>query len=154
MRRRVALLLIVAAATVVPAAAAVIVPQHSIAGVRLGMTEKKVRALLGKPLAVKVSQNDFGTFRQLVYAQVSVGFQSGPKVTGMTTTSPKERTAAGVGVGSTVAQLRAALRGETCRKEFGVFHCWLGAFDPGKVVTDFFVRGGRVSRVTLGYVID
>jgi hypothetical protein len=155
-RRRLALALTAALALgMALPAAATIVPQHSIAGVKLGMTEKRVRALKGKPLAVRKSRNDFGTFRELVYARVRVGFQSGSKVTAVSTTSPKERTARGLGIGSSVEQIKAALKGVRCKKEFGIDHCWLGAdWKPGAVVTDLMLKHGRVSRVTIGYVID
>jgi hypothetical protein len=157
MRRPLALGLLALAAATAGAAPAggVVVPQRSIAGLELGMTERKVRALMGRPLAVRQSQNDFGRYRELVYARVRVSFQSGPRATALTTTSPNERTAGGVGVGSTRAQVRAALRGVRCKREFGVDHCWLGDdARVGAVVTDLLLRHGRVSRITIGYVID
>jgi hypothetical protein len=33
-------------------------------------------------------------------------------------------------------------------------HCFLGAFLPGRRVTDFFIRNGHVSRIVVGFVID
>ncbi|MGZ4360215.1 MAG: hypothetical protein ACXVZW_10595, partial [Gaiellaceae bacterium] len=122
--------------------------------VRLGMTEAKVRALLGKPLGVRESSNDFGLYRELRYATVRVGFQTGRKVTALNTTSPSERTASGIGVGSTVAQVKATLHGVKCKKEFGVDHCWLGSYEPGTAVTDLRLKNGRVTMVTVAYVID
>jgi hypothetical protein len=42
-----------------------------------------------------------------------------------------------------------------CRTESGGFrHCWVGRFLPGRVVTDFRVRSGRVASVLIGYVLD
>jgi len=155
MRFRSLLLLPVLALLVFSASAeAVIVPQHSIAGVRLGMTEVQVRAKLGVPIRVRHGSNLFGSWRQLVYGRVDVSFQSGKKATSLTTKSKLERTPSGVGVGSTLTQLRAGLKGEICKKEFGVHHCWIGSWEPGRVISDFRLVRGRVSVVGIGYVFD
>jgi hypothetical protein len=155
MRFRFLLLLPVLAALVFSAAAqAVIVPQRSIAGAKLGMTEVQVRARLGTPKSVRHGSNLFGPWRQLVFRRVTVFFQSGKKATNLTTKNRLERTSSGVGVGSTLTVLRDGLKGETCKKEFGVHHCWVGSWESGRVISDFRIVSGRVSVVTVGYVFD
>lgn len=150
--RRVPIILVfvLTAALAASSAGAVIVPQRSIAGVSLGMTKAQVRAKLGAPAKVRTGRNDFGPYSELVYPRVEVSFQSGNKVTALETRSPKEQTAGGARVGLTKAQLRTRLPAVKC--ETG--HCFLGAFLPGKRVTDFTLRNGRVTRVTVGYVLD
>ncbi|MBE3087753.1 MAG: hypothetical protein IMZ71_01345 [Chloroflexi bacterium] len=133
---------------------AVIVPQHSIAGARIGMTETQVRAKLGSPLRLRSGSNLFGHWRQLTYRYVTVSFQSGNKVTGLMTKSASEQTASGVRVGWTLAKLRAGLNSETCRREFGVHHCWIGKWEPGHVISDFRLKRNRVSMISIGYVFD
>jgi hypothetical protein len=151
MRRAILLCVsMLAVAAFAAAAPATIVPQRSIAGVSLGMTKAQVRAKLGAPLKVRSGQNDFGPYSKLVYPRVNVSFQSGNKVTALETRSALEQTAGGARVGLTKAQLRARLPAVKC--ETG--HCFLGAFLPGKRVTDFTLRNGRVTRVTVGFVLD
>ena len=135
-------------------ARAVIVVQRSIGGIALQMTRAQVRATLGRPLRVRTGANEFGSFTVLVYRRVTVTLQSGPRVTAVQTTSPLERTAPGVGVGSAVADVRAHVRGIRCRNESGFRHCFVGSFVPGHRVTDFRIRGGRVASVSVGFVID
>ena len=72
----------------------------------------------------------------------------------MRTTSPLEQTASGVGVGSTKAQVKAGVPNVTCKNESGFKHCFVGEFLPGRTVTDFRLRNGRVSAVSIGFVID
>ena len=144
----------VALAVAVPTANAVIVVQRSIAGVKLGMTKAQVRATLGRPMRVRSGTNDFGAFRELFYRRVTVTFQGGLHVTSVRTTSSLERTAAGVGVGSTKAEVKAHVKNVHCRNESGFRHCFVGAFLPGRTVTDFRLRNGRVSSVSVGVVID
>jgi hypothetical protein len=145
---------VVAALAASTQAAAKIVVQRGIAGVNLQMTKAQVRATLGRPQRARAGTNDFGTFREMIYRRVTVTFQSGPQVTAVRTTSPLERTARGVGVGSTKAQVTARVHNVTCRNESGFKHCFVGKFLPGRTVTDFRLRNGRVSSVTIGFVID
>ena len=149
---RLILALAIAAALFVAAgpARAAIVPQRSIAGITLELTKAQVRAKLGAPPRVRHGRNDFGTWTQFLYPRVEVTFQSGNAVTGLQTTSPKERTARGAHVGSTKAELRARVYGLKCEPG----HCFLGSFRAGKRVTDFFLRAGRVTRIVVGFVID
>ncbi len=153
-RVRPIVLAVVAAALVIGCGAgearATIVPQRSIAGVTLEMTKAQVRAKLGTPARVRRGRNDFGAWTQFVYPRVEVTFQSGNAVTGLQTTSPKERTARGAHVGSTKAELLARVRGLKCEPG----HCFLGSFTGGKRVTDFFLQRGRVTRIVVGFVID
>jgi hypothetical protein len=144
----------VVALSSVPAAAAVIVPGKSIAGARIGMTQRQVRARLGAPARVVHGRNDFGKFTELRYAGLVVEFQGNAAATSVVTTRASERTAGGAGAGSTEAALRARVHRLTCRTDAGFRHCYLGTFRPGTRVTDFVIRRGKVSRVTVGIVID
>lgn len=145
------------ALTLLPATAiATIRPQRGMAGVTLKMKQPEVREQLGKPRAVRRGTNDFGPFTQLVYrGGLSVTFQGNGTATAISTTGRSERTARGAGVGSTEDQVRRLVRGVRCETISRVRTCHLGAFQPGRTVTDFLIgRRGRVSRVTVGVVID
>ncbi len=157
MRSARALVLLVSAAVALATASlagAEIELQKGIAGVRLQMSQTKVRAVLGKPTSTKRASNEFGPYIEFRYPALRVTFQGNGGVTNVSTTRASEQTPGGIGVGSTEAALKRALRGETCKTEFGVRHCWLGKFLPGKRVTDFRIRKGRVDRVDIGFVID
>ena len=154
MRRLALLCVTIALLAVVPGAGAAIVVQRGMGGATLGMTHAQVRAKLGSPLRVRRGTNEFGPWRELVYRDFRVSMQGLRTVTAFTTVSPRERTARGIGVGSTEAQVRARVAGVRCRTEFGTRHCFVGRFLPGRRITDFTIRRGRVSRVTLGFVID
>jgi hypothetical protein len=131
-------------------AAGAIVVQRSIAGVKMGMTQAKVRSVLGRPRRVVRGQNAFGTYVEFRYLRLAVTFQGGSTATNVRTTRASERTASGVGVGSSRAEVKAKIAGVRCSASM----CTVGRFLPGRKVTTFFLRHGVVSRVALGLVID
>ena len=136
------------------AASAAIVPQRGIAGVRLEMTKAQVRAVLGAPRRAVHGSNEFGSFTIYRYRGLRVTFQGNRRVTDVFTTRPGERTARGVGVGSTEGEVRAKVAGVRCRSESGFRHCFVGRFLPGRRVTDFRIKRGHVTSVDIGFVID
>jgi hypothetical protein len=135
-------------------AAARIVPQRGIAGANLDMTQQQVRAKLGKPDGVRHPTSPiFGQYTTWLYGGTSVDMfrnQDG-KVFNVSTTSKSQKTSTGVGVGSTVTAVKQGLRNVKCDKQ----HCWIGRFEGGRKVTDLRLSAkGRVTRVTIGYVLD
>lgn len=165
MTRTLATALVTAAAVLaVPAAAGAtlvpqgpgIIPQKSIAGVRLGLTEGQVRARLGEPSQTIRESNDFGRYVELVYRpeRLRVRLQGEQQVTWVSTTSRWERTRRGVRVGSHERSVRRNVRGVRC-SSFGRFRsCVVGRELPGRTVTVFNIRRERVTRISLGIVID
>lgn len=136
-----------------------LVPQGSIRGVKVGMTLAQVRERLGSPASDRPTRHPIlGLTRTLRYGQLTVSFDgraSTSPATAVMTESRGDRTAAGLGVGSSESQLRAGLKGLRCEKRYGYRTCTLGVLRPGRLVTDFsLTSAGRVKRVTLGRVID
>ena len=136
-----------------------LVPQGSIRGVKVGMTLTQVRERLGNPTSNRATRHPIlGLTRTLRYGQLTVsldGRASTAPVTAVVTESRADRTASGLGVGSTERQLRSGLKGLKCETELGYRTCVLGVLRPGRLVTDFSLStSGRVKRVTLGRVID
>lgn len=142
------------------AAEARIVPQQGIAGVKLQMTRAAVIAAKGRPDAEKIVRSEIvGRERTMRYGRTKVSFggtTASAGVIGIRTVDPGERTASGVGVGSSAAEVEAVVAGAECRTEFGLSHCYKGSFQPGMRVTDFLLDrpGGKVEAITVGFVID
>ena len=136
-----------------PAATAVVVGR-GIAGVVLGMSQKAVRWRLGPPVRVVHASNEFGSYTEFRYAGYVVDFQGGSTVTSIATTLPRERAPGGVGVGSTWSQLRARVPHVLCDGSAELGDCHVGRLLPGRTVTDFVVRRGKVTRVVVGVVLD
>lgn len=142
-------------ALVLPAAAgAQIVPQRGIAGVSLDMTEAQVFNTLGKPDRVSHPTSPiFGKYTTWFYGATSIDMfrTQDKKVFNMSTTSRSQKTSTGVGVGSTSAAVKKGVRRTHC----DIQHCYVGRFEGGEKVTDFALsKQGRVTRVTIGYVLD
>jgi len=139
MRRTLALVLAGAALALPTAAAATIRPQHGMSGVVLGMTKAQVQARLGRPLQ--------GGGRWF-YPRVWVGFRAGRAIE-ITTTRSTERTASGLGVGSTEAAVRRDFPRAVCAPWSVFRRCRFGSGQPGTRVTDFTIGHGRVVQITV-----
>lgn len=138
-------------------AAAVIVPQHGMADIRIGMSEGQVRRELGRPVGVRRINNELGPFRVLRYRGLTVTLrQRGTpyQVSSVSTGARRERTRGGVGVGTPERLLRQRIRVARCASEFGFRSCRIGQLLPGRRVTDFRMRNGRVNQVQIGVVVD
>lgn len=81
-------------------------------------------------------------------------FFAGQRVTLLSTISRKEQTAQGIGVGSPGHVVRQFVPGVKCLAGFGDTYCYVGRRVPGAKVTDFTIKAGYVSRISIGYVID
>lgn len=145
-----------AAALALPAAAPAFVQiDRGIAGARLGNTIGQVHAALGRPTTVRTGRNEFGRFRQETYGGgIAVFYQGARRVTSVATVGLGDRTARGVGVGSSEAAVRRGVRGVRCETIAGFRSCHTGQFRAGRRVTDFSLRRGKVTRVTVAIVID
>jgi hypothetical protein len=142
-------------ATLATPAGGRVVPQRSIAGVRLQMTRDQVRHVLGKPRGVKNGRNQLGRFIDYRYRGLLVRFQGLRTVTMVTTSRRTERTARGVGVGSTKRQVRSRVGGVHCRFAIGARFCFVGVIKPGRRLTTFYFNDrNRVTRLAIGLVVD
>ena len=77
-------------------------------------------------------------------------FQGGNPLSSISTTRRSERTARGIGVGSTRRQVKLKVRGVRCGQRV----CTVGKLLPGRIVTSFFLRRGIVWRVSIARVLD
>lgn len=136
-------------------AGAIIQLDRGIAGARIGNTKAEVRTALGQPNRVRNGTNDFGPFTVFSYTGgIRVTFQSGNDVTAVSTKGLGDRTARGIGVRSTRAAVEQRVPGVDCNTFMGTTICQRGEGLPGERITAFFIRNGRVVRVTVGIVID
>src|SRR5215218_1654251 len=139
-----------------PAAASALVQiDRGIAGARLGNSRAEVRAALGSPRTARSGTNDFGAFSQWTYrGGITVLFQGRAEVSSVSTTGRGDRTARGVGVGSSERAVRRRVRGVLCETIAGFRSCHTGRFTAGEIITDFLLRGGTVRRISVGRVLD
>ena len=136
-------------------AQAIIQVQRGISGIRLGMSQTRVKAGLGIHHKTKTGRNAFGPFTQFLYrGGITVTFQGNANVTAIAISGGTDRTATDVGVGSTEKAVKKGVRGVKCQTLAAVRDCHVGSFRAGKRVTDFTLDNGRVSRVTIAFVID
>jgi hypothetical protein len=135
-------------------ASATIVINRGIGGVNLGMSQAAVRGKLGRPQRIVHSKNEFGPYTEFRYRGYIVDFQNNDAVTSVVTTLAGEKTPAGIGVGSLWSQVRTKVPNVRCEGLPVLGDCHVGALLPGRKVTDFFVKGGKVDRVVVGIVLD
>jgi hypothetical protein len=154
---RIALLAAVVCLIGAARADALVVPQRSIKGVHLGWTKHQVRSKLGTPDRIVTRRNEItGRDVGYRYGLTEITFAANiDAVSAISTTSRRERTSRGIGVGSSATRVAARVPHVRCRREFGLHHCSVGVFRIGRTVTDFLLdHRARVKRITLGRVID
>ena len=128
---------------------------RGIAGARLGNTRAEVRAALGTPAKTTSGTNEFGPWIQYTFSGgVRVFFQNKTSVTSVDTTGLGDRTSKGVGVGSSEAAVKAKVPGVKCESLGSARSCHTNDFLPGKRITDFRIKSGKVTSVSVGFVID
>jgi hypothetical protein len=139
-----------------PAAAeALIQVDRGIAGARLGNSRAEVRAALGAPASTRSGANDFGRFLQWRFrGGITVIFQGRREVSTVSTSGRGDRTRRNVGVGSSERTVRRRVRGIRCETIAGFRSCHTGRFSAGEIITDFLIRNGKVTRVSIGRVLD
>ena len=84
----------------------------------------------------------------MYFARVWVGFRLGHAVE-ITTTRATEKTASGIGVGSTESAIRRVYPSVVCAPSGGFRRCRLGTGKPGTRATDFMLGHGLVLQVTV-----
>ena len=118
------------------------------------MSQAQVKAKVGLPRKVERWKSELGPSTIYRYRTYSVTFFAGQRVTQLSTDSRNEQTAQGIGVGSPGDVVREYVAGVKCLADLGDTHCYVGRWAPGAKVTDFTIKAGHVSRITIGYVID
>ena len=150
--RRLVLSAVLAAAMLAPAAAAA---SDEVAGVRVGMTKAEVLALLGPPADVKHVPSSWGRVLRLayparrLYVRLPRTSAQGRGVLQVETHDPGEWVRA-LHVGSSLGQVRAGLRGETCG---GRVHRWCFVGSPAQR-TIYYLERRRVERIVLTEVVN
>ena len=122
------------------------------------MQAAEVRQELGDPIDRRTQSSELSGRTVVMYVypgnlEVTTQ-QEDDAVLAITATGPDARTARGIGVGSTRQEVLNGVDGVTCDPLSGGEICRAGSGLPGDIVTDFFVTGDRVTRVTVGRVID
>jgi len=135
-------------------AAAVASPAHAkvtfdgIGAIKLGMSEADVRAELGRPSSERTGgRADEAATLLYRRRKLEVTVQRAEdRVVAVKTTARSQRTASGLGIGSSKAAVQRRLRGEKCNAAAGVLVC---SVERDGAVMDFDLRRGRVVRVSV-----
>jgi hypothetical protein len=123
------------------AAGATIKPGRGMSGIELGMTAQQVQAKLGRP----VGKGGWKWY----YPRVTVTFRN-RRVVELMTSWYRERSANGVGVRSSEAEVRVAFPRTQCAPWLTYRRCRLGTGAPNSRVTDFIIgTSGRVIHVII-----
>jgi hypothetical protein len=122
------------------AAGARIVIDTSIDGVTLGMTHARAARILGKGTLEAGGGNEY----EYRHGSYQVIFTSG-RASSIETFSPGQRTSNGLGVGASLAEVRARDPGVHCSSSNGEMDCYLGSIKRGHLYTDFYFENGPSS---------
>lgn len=130
---------------------ALIVPERGLADVTIGMERKQVRSLLGAPARALRVGSSLGPAVRYDYPalQLHVRFvRRAGGVFSVETTSRRERTRSGLGVGTPRRRLRHRLRQETCHGRRRPY-CMTAT---GQARTVYELRRGRVHSIEVRLV--
>jgi hypothetical protein len=122
------------------AADARIVIDTSIGGVKLGMTHVETARVLGKGKLEPGGGNEY----EYRHGSYQVIFTSG-RASSIETFSSGQRTSNGLGVGASLAEVRARYPKVHCSPSNGEMDCYLGSIKRGHLYTDFYFENGRSS---------
>jgi hypothetical protein len=136
-------------------APAAIQVDRGIAGARIENTVPQVRAALGRPASVHRGRYaNFGPWMEYRYAgglRVRFFRSNGHYwVHQVSVSGPTDRTAKGVGVGSTADEVKAGVAHLTC----DATSCYTTNPKTTPVITIFALRDDRVSKVVVAYILD
>jgi hypothetical protein len=166
MLKPLALLTVLFSLLLVAPAGAVIVPGKGMAGVKLGQCIEDVVAVIGEPDRTFGKTEPTGEFvESYKYDKLGIiiRFYHGPGeclVAGeFFTAASKERTAEGVGKGTTRRTLKKKLKHVKCETfrqgKRKIRSCHIGKFTPSKRVTEFRMTAkGRVGTISVRVVSD
>jgi hypothetical protein len=133
------------------AAQARVVVDQSIGGARLGMTHAQVARILGKGTLAPGGGSQY----EYRHGSYQVIFTAG-RASSVETFDRDQRTSNGLGVGASLAQVRAREPGLHCGSSDGERDCYLGTIKRGHRFTDFFFENGTSSMTAVivgeGYV--
>jgi hypothetical protein len=136
----VAVLTMALAAGLCGGSAAAKITAAGVAGVEIGMSEDAVRDELGRPASTR--REGTGT-KLLVYRRERLDvLLRGGAVMRLRTTSARQKTASGVGPGTSERAMKRRVRGERCSSARGSRVCWVF---KGQTVLSFTCRRGKVS---------
>ena len=124
----------------------------SIGGIRLGETKAQVRKARGAPTksrAFRGYHGQYGRGTDWSYKRLLVTFSSKGRVRGIDTTLKTEKTTKGIGVGSTIDEVKAAYPAVRCRLESEVED--LEACSFGNTI--FTAEDDAVISVDVGFVV-
>jgi hypothetical protein len=134
-------------------ASAKIVVNRSIAGVKLGMSQQQVLDRLGSP-ATTITNQALDTIYTYKKRGLAITFRphgSTNDVTLIEVTKAGERTASGVGVGSTYNAARAGLSGERCVRAPNPRQRWCTVLSGNRQTTFVISSRKRVHEVVFSY---
>ena len=137
-----------------------IVPNSSIHGLRLGASYSSVISRLGPPGRVRTGFDGvLGATRTVSWGGLTIVFSAAASSTGLiaegiSTTSRRERTSRGIGVGSSFNQLRRSFPGLRCWRN-SPRGCTLVRPQGGRPYTEFWLNSrGRVVEVSISRWTD